>query len=96
MQLLVSSFTEDQLDRCRNLLCFLCKQSAVIPRYAMYRRGALPKATIKKVMQTITGTSVGHNVVIAMAGIAKVFAGEVVEEALKNLEDSGDSGQPLK
>ena len=62
----------------------------------MYRRGALPKATIKKVMQTITGTSVGHNVVIAMAGIAKVFAGEVVEEALKNLEDSGDSGQPLK
>merc|ERR1719347_2051935 len=69
MQLLVSSFTEDQLDR-----------------YAMYRRGALPKATIKKVMQTITGTSVGHNVVIAMAGIAKVFAGEVVEEALKNLE----------
>ena len=62
----------------------------------MYRRGALPKATIKKVMQTITGTSVGHNVVIAMAGIAKVFAGEVVEEALKNLEDFGDSGQPLK
>lgn len=62
----------------------------------MYRRGALPKATIKKVMQTITGTSVGHNVVIAMAGIAKVFAGEVVEEALKNLQDSGEGGQPLK
>jgi len=79
MQLLVSSFTEDQLDR-----------------YAMYRRAALPKATIKKIMQTITGTSVGHNVVIAMAGIAKVFAGEVVEEALKNLEEMGESGQPLR
>merc|ERR1712025_641019 len=62
MQLLVSSFSEDQLDR-----------------YAMYRRAALPKATIKKLMQTITGCSVGQNVVIAMAGIAKVFAGEVVE-----------------
>ena len=95
MQLLVSSFTEDQLDRCQEFLCFPWNHFALI-RYAMYRRGALPKATIKKVMQTITGTSVGHNVVIAMAGIAKVFAGEVVEEALKNLEDSGEGGQPLK
>jgi len=79
MQLLVSSFTEDQLDR-----------------YAMYRRAALPKATIKKIMQTLTGSSVGHNVVIAMAGIAKVFAGEVVEEALTNLEESGETGHPLR
>jgi len=79
MQLLVSSFTEDQLDR-----------------YAMYRRAALPKATIRKIMMNITGTSVGHNVVIAMAGIAKVFAGEVVEEALQTLDDNGESGQPLK
>jgi len=79
MQLLVSSFTEDQLDR-----------------YAMYRRAALPKATIKKIMQNITGCSVGHNVVIAMAGIAKVFAGEVVEEALNKMAESGEAGQPVR
>ena len=78
MQVLVSHFTEEQLDR-----------------YEMYRRAAFPKAAIKRIMQTITGCSVGHNVVIAMAGISKVFAGEVVEEALDYMEKSGESG-PLK
>merc|ERR1712099_148007 len=69
MQVLVSNFTEEQLDR-----------------YEMYRRATFPKAAIKRIMQTITGCSVGHNVVIAMAGISKVFAGEVVEEALDYME----------
>ena len=78
MQVLVSNFTEEQLDR-----------------YEMYRRAAFPKAAIKRIMQTITGCSVGHNVVIAMAGISKVFAGEVVEEALDYMESIGETG-PLK
>lgn len=61
-------------------------------RYEMFRRSTFPKASIKRLMQSISGSSVSQNVVIAMSGIAKVFVGELVEEAIKIQARYGESG----
>jgi transcription initiation factor TFIID subunit 11 len=78
MQLLVSNFSEEQLNR-----------------YEMFRRAAFPKASIKRLMQSIAGAPVSQSVVIAMSGIAKVYVGEIVETALDVLENLGQTG-PLQ
>lgn len=61
-------------------------------RYEMFRRSTFPKASIKRLMQSISGSSVSQNVVIAMSGIAKVFVGELVEEAVRIQTRYGESG----
>lgn len=61
-------------------------------RYEMYRRSAFPKASVKKIVQTVCGKTVSASVVIAMSGIAKVFVGEIVEKALDVKESWNESG----
>lgn len=89
LRVLVSNFTEDQLDRYEMyrrsafpkaaikrvlFLIIICKRNShSIIKEILYQN-------MFQIMQTITGCSVSQNVVIAMSGIAKVFVGEIVEE----------------
>jgi transcription initiation factor TFIID subunit 11 len=48
----------------------------------MYRRSVFSKVSIKRLMNSITGTIPSSNVVIAMVGITKVFVEEIIDETL--------------
>jgi transcription initiation factor TFIID subunit 11 len=54
-------------------------------QYVQFRRSSFQKASVKRLVQTAIGSSIApsENVLIAMKGIAKVYAGEIIERAVK-------------
>jgi len=78
-QLLISNLSQEQLDR-----------------YEAMRRASYPKSHMRRLIQQFThGTAVNQNVVIAIAGMAKVFTGELIEEALDIKDGEGKEDTPL-
>ena len=64
-------------------------------QYEVYRRATFPKGTIRKLMMSICKCPVPQNAVIAMAGITKVYVGQIVEEACM-VKDKWNEVGPLQ
>ncbi|XP_003380230.1 60S ribosomal protein L12 [Trichinella spiralis] len=88
--------TEVDVDRLKMQLLVSNFSKEQLSRYEMFRRSVFPKPFIRKIIQQTTGYAASANVVIAMAGIAKVFVGELIEEALDVRDLWKDSKEPLK
>ncbi|KAF4583915.1 hypothetical protein EYR40_002413 [Pleurotus pulmonarius] len=61
-------------------------------RFEAYRRHALPKQAVRKVIQQSLGQQVSQPVAQIVAGFAKVFVGEIVEKARAVQSRRGDVG----
>ncbi|RHZ89338.1 hypothetical protein Glove_16g182 [Diversispora epigaea] len=61
-------------------------------RFEVYRRSALSKPNIKKLVSSILGYSCSNNISIVVAGFAKIFVGEIVEKALDVKREWGSEG----
>lgn len=64
-------------------------------RYEVFRRAGLNKISLKKLANAVTGQTVSQNVTVVVAGAAKVFVGEIVEEALQVQQRRGGQGSLL-
>lgn len=58
-----------------------------LARYETYRSAAFPKQAIRRILQQILGHSVSEKVAVVVGGVAKIFVGEVVEEARDIMEE---------
>ncbi|KAF9242810.1 TAFII28-domain-containing protein [Melanogaster broomeanus] len=61
-------------------------------RFEAYRRHALPKQAVRRVIQQTTGQQVSQPVAQIVAGFGKVFVGEIVEKARAVQARRGDTG----
>ncbi|TDL20476.1 TAFII28-domain-containing protein [Rickenella mellea] len=61
-------------------------------RYEAYRRNALPKQAVRRVIQQTLGHQVSMPVAQVIAGFGKVFVGEIVEKAREVQQRRGETG----
>ncbi|KAK7681770.1 hypothetical protein QCA50_015117 [Cerrena zonata] len=66
--------------------------SAQYDRFEAYRRHALPKQAVRKVIQQTLGQQVSQPVAQIVAGFGKVFVGEIVEKAREVQARRGETG----
>jgi len=72
-------------------------QGEQLDRFEAYRRSAIPRAAMKKLLLSVTGQVPDTTLIIVACGVAKLLVGELVETAKKVAKEKGhEEGKPLR
>ncbi|KAI9598989.1 hTAFII28-like protein conserved region-domain-containing protein [Syncephalis fuscata] len=63
-----------------------------LQRYEVYRRSALSKSAVRKLVASILQQTISPTMAFVVAGFTKVFVGEIVEIARDVMEEAGQAG----
>lgn len=66
-----------------------------LDRYECFRRSVLPRPSVRRLASATAGVALREAPLIVVAGLAKTFVGELVEEGLRVARERGDSA-PLR
>ncbi|RKP10604.1 hypothetical protein THASP1DRAFT_12625 [Thamnocephalis sphaerospora] len=64
-------------------------------RYEVYRRSALGKSTVRKLVASVLQQTVSPTMAFVVAGFTKVYVGEIIETARDVMVEWGQTG-PLR
>uniref|UniRef100_A0A0M3HYU6 Transcription initiation factor TFIID subunit 11 n=1 Tax=Ascaris lumbricoides TaxID=6252 RepID=A0A0M3HYU6_ASCLU len=67
-----------------------------LERFECYRQSSFPRRKVRRLIRQSTGQNPSENFTIAVAGLAKLFIGELIEEALDIAERLKENDKPLK
>ncbi|KAK3268385.1 transcription initiation factor TFIID subunit 11 [Cymbomonas tetramitiformis] len=84
---------DNQREKMKSILATFTPSQ--MDRYECYRRSALQRGSVKKLMHSIASTTINLPMAIIMAGVAKLYVGELVETGLIVKEERNEAG-PLR
>eukprot|EP00898_Chlorokybus_atmophyticus_P001299 jgi/Chlat1/216/Chrsp1S03130 len=61
-------------------------------RYECMRRAGFQRATVRRLLQTVSNTAMTIKTTIVMSGLAKLLVGDIVETAREVMTERGDTG----
>ncbi|XP_017480605.1 PREDICTED: transcription initiation factor TFIID subunit 11-like [Rhagoletis zephyria] len=89
----LTSQDEDDRQKMMFLVSHFSKEQ--LERYEVFRRSKFSKNLIRKVIKDTLNLTISERFAVALAGIAKVYVGQIVEAGLDFMEEKNETG-PLK